>query len=369
MKRILAILILAGSASLTGLTFDPSEPITLELKDARIADVVITLGALANLPVYVAPDVDVTVTLQVKAVPFEKVLAILSSNTGVFVRIQDGKLVASRSGESLFAAATLPDSFRNAARMGLDEYQKATSSPRPLFVTVETGSWKGCYRMEFAEGGAGTLSGQIGAGDSAIPFFLTPFAYYPLSKRRLVGLEYGSKVFATGLASEHGSSLEDADFPEGLKFTFTEKPQEGCQQPISTRPIDLPAREMRLEVRSIGKDGADEILVASRIGALAGRPFVVRSEMADEKDGQHRQTVVSGYVARDGRSFAAALTATAIWIDPQDGREYMFVQPEVPTVSVTLYPLTSEGVTVTRLTAGVATPRPLVLRVYGGADR
>jgi hypothetical protein len=118
------------------------------------------------------------------------------------------------------------------------------------------------------------------------------------------------------------------------------------------------------EVRSTTKDGTEEVVMAPRVGFQGGQPFAASSQRSDEKTGQHRQIVISGYPARDGRSIAAVLTATAIWIDPADGREYYFVQPENPSVSVVLHPLASEGKTIGRLTAGVATPRPMTLRVY-----
>ena len=82
MKRVLALVlsfvaapVLAGASAAA---FDPSEKITLDLKDARIADVATTLGALAGLPVYVDPDVDGTVTLQVEAMPYTDVLQLIS---------------------------------------------------------------------------------------------------------------------------------------------------------------------------------------------------------------------------------------------------------------------------------------------------
>ncbi|MGH9400218.1 MAG: hypothetical protein ACRD00_07600 [Thermoanaerobaculia bacterium] len=361
MKKALALALLLSAAPLfatdADTAFDPKEKITLELQDAKIADLVTTLGALSNMPVYIDPDVSGSISIKLEDTPFEEVLKTINSKTGVFVRIENGKLVASRSAESLFAAATLPEAFRDARRIALSDYDKVKSATGPIFAVLRTGEQDLCFQLPFTQGELPTYSMQIGASADAPRLFLTQFAFEPVSRARYFVLEYGDQASALLVVSGGSGSLW-SDF----KLRLSEEPREGCGRATLVTPGRGVASMTGFEVRAIGRDGDSEVVMAPRLGFLSGQVFGMRTEMQDDKTGQHRQMVISGYVTRDGRSVAAVLTATAIWIDPRDGREYYFAQ--APLISVLLYPL-NDVARVGALPAGVATPRPLELWVVG----
>jgi hypothetical protein len=67
--------------------------------------------------------------------------------------------------------------------------------------------------------------------------------------------------------------------------------------------------------------------------------------------------------AFDGRSIALAFKARAGWTDSEDGKLYYFTQAGESSGFV---PLTRAGVLASTIPPGVATARPLELRVFGG---
>lgn len=129
-KRIwLAGFLLASFLGAGASEFDPKEPISLDLKGARIADVVQTLGAMANLPVLIDPDVEGKVTIRLQD-SFDLALEKLSTAAGLLIRIENGRLVASRSLKPLPQAPSLPEEFRNAPRILLSDYHREATNPR-----------------------------------------------------------------------------------------------------------------------------------------------------------------------------------------------------------------------------------------------
>ncbi len=355
----------AGESDLGG--YDPEQRVTLELHDAKISDLVATLGVMTNLPVYVDSDVDGTISIKVHDTALTKVLQMVSRTSGVWIRIENGKLVASRSTDVLFSSASLPPDLRGAPRMLVADYDRAKSETRPLYATIVTSAGTTCYHYVVQEKGPPSFSGTLGGGSEATPFYLTQFVYEPVSKARYFVLEYGHASAALAIAPGQPVAYTDEDYPGGVKVTLSEKSHDGCQDVLSARPgspSDKDARYPGIQVLSPGADGASEVVMAPRVALLPGTGFFVSSEVQDDRTGQHRQLGVRGYLTRDGRSLAAILTARAIWRDPADGREYYYVQPEKPDVAMRLHPLTPEGETVGRLRAGVATPRPLELKVF-----
>jgi hypothetical protein len=367
-KALVLALLLAAMPLVAGdadATFDPKDKISLDLREAPIADLVTTLGALANMPVYIDPDVSGTITLKLDDVPFETVLAILNGKTGVYVRIDNGKLVASRSAESLFAAATLPDAFQRSPRIALSDFDKVKSAVEPVYAVVRSGDQELCYKLPFPSGEPPTYVLRIGSGDDAPRGFLTQFAYEPVYRARYFVLEYGERSAVLLLMPGKYRSIESSDVFGGFKVKISDEPRDGCREGVSVKPLRGTSSMTGFEVRAIGSDGESTVVMAPRLQFLPGQVFGMRSEIQDDRTGQHRQMVISGYVTRDGRSVAATLQATAIWIDPRDGREYYFAQPDWPSVRMDLFPLGGERALVGKVPAGVATPKPLELWTVG----
>ena len=69
---LFAVAVTAGADS--NAAFDPEEKISLDLKNAKLTDVIATLGAMANLPVVIAPGLETSVSLRVKETTFEGIL-------------------------------------------------------------------------------------------------------------------------------------------------------------------------------------------------------------------------------------------------------------------------------------------------------
>ena len=75
MRRLLLlpILFLAVSGwSAASEAFDPQATVTLDLRDARLTDVLTNLGAIANLPVVIEPGIEGKVTIKLENVPYIK---------------------------------------------------------------------------------------------------------------------------------------------------------------------------------------------------------------------------------------------------------------------------------------------------------
>ncbi len=354
----------AGHSDLAA--FDPEQHVTLELHDAKISDLVATLGVMSNLPVYVDPDVQGSISIQLHDVPLEKVLQMVSRRSGVWVRVENGKLVASRSTDALFTSASLPPDLAGAPRMLVADYDREKPAAQPFYATIVTSGGTSCYRFVVRQKEPPSFSGTLDAGAEAAPFSLTQFGYEPVSKVHYFVLEYGNASAALAIGPAQPVAYTDEDFPGGLKVILSEKPRDGCQDVLSARPgsSDKDARYPGIQVLSPGNDGASEVVMAPKVALRPGTGFFISSEVQDDKTGQHRQLGVRGYLTRDGRSLAVILTARAIWRDPADGQEYYYVQPEKPDIGMRLHTLTPEGEIVGRLSAGVATPRPLELKVF-----
>ncbi|MGH9316327.1 MAG: hypothetical protein ACRD1P_04390 [Thermoanaerobaculia bacterium] len=363
MKRILlAALVAIFSLGAASVSFDPREPITVDLKDARITDVVQTLGALANLPVVIDPGIEGRMTLQMEDVPFEQALSIISQNVGLFLRVEEGKLVASRSATALFTAANLPGQFRDAARIPVTEYSQAFSGlPRIILRT----RWEGiesCYELDFRERTPPSVLVSVGPAGRGSMLRVTQFGYEPVSKWRYLAVEGQQFRSSLGLGPAHGAYVEDTDEPRYVEFSNLKNPGEECASPEQHRSSRDKTIGLRLEVRERAGGNAGDVLIDNRIQMETGQSFSVRSQIFDENASHRREVVVDGYVSKDGRFVTAALIANATWTDPRDGAEYVFAQPS--STRVDFHPLKSEGATVTSLAPGIATPRTLVLRIF-----
>jgi len=357
MKRFLAALLLLIAPALVvadaGASFDPKD-----LKDASIADVVTTLGALAGLPVYIDPDVSGKMTIQTEDVPFEFVLKLISGQTGIWVRIENGKLVASRSKDSLFAALTVPERFHDAPRIPVSEVRGAASSLPPFYLRTRWNGIESCARLEFPEGERPTISVPLTEDASAPVLYVTQFDVDPVSRTRFIALD-GAMSGVLSIGGRQVATRERQDASGSLSVLATEKPQEPCRARSARE--EPPQRDVQLAfvARETGPEGPGELVMAPSLSVRAGATLKARAGRRDDATGQQRELVLAAYVSRDATWVTAVLTATAIWIDPRDGSEYYFTQPS-SVVGGEPRPIGPQSVIAT-IPAGVATPRAIEL--------
>lgn len=365
MKNALALVALLAALPLYGAAadaaFDPKEKITLDLKDAKIADVATTLGALANLPVYVDPDVSGDVTIQAEDMPFQDVLKVISQQTGVWIRIEGGhKLVASRSKDSFLAAVTVPERFRGAPRIPISEVQQAVSSVPPLYVRTRWNGEASCARLEFTEGELPTISVPLSDDAAAPTLFVTQFEVDPVSKTRYVALDGALRGVVGVGGAERVATREKKDASGSLSVLVTEKPLGPCK--TQSLRVKAPHREVTLSfiARETGPEGPGAIVMAPRLSVVAGTTVKARTGGKDAVSGQQRELVLAAYVSRDGSWVAVVMTATAIWIDPTDGGEYFYTQPS-SVVGADPPSVGPNSVLAAAIGAGAATPRAIEL--------
>jgi hypothetical protein len=371
MKRLLPLLlsfiaapVFAGASAVA---FDASEKISLDLKDAKIADVATTLGALAGLPVYVDPDVDGTLTLQVESMPYTDVLKLISKNTGTWLRIEGGsKLVASRSKDSFFAAVTAPEKVRDWPRIPIAEVRQATSNLPQLFVRTRWNGVESCARLEFPEGERPTISVRLSEDPSAPVLYVTQFEVDPVSKKRYLALDGAMRgVLATG--GQLTSTREIKDHSGRLFVLVTDRALEPCR--VQAQRDEPPQRDVQVSfvAREAGPDGPGRVVMSPSLSVRAGTTVKARSGGQDAETGQQRELVLAAYVSRDGSWVAAVMTATAIWVDPRDGGEYYYTQPS--EVAGEPFSIGRDSRRVATLPPGAATPRGIELTLLGREEK
>lgn len=368
MKKGILLLgfLLASSLVAVSADFDPKEPISLDLKDAKIADVIQTLGALANLPVVVDPDVEGTVTIQLHD-PYDVALEKLSAATGVRIVIDNGRLIASRGLKIPPAAPPLPEEFRNARRILLSEYHKAASNPPPLIVRV---TWRGrerCYRANFRKGEGRLLEVPLTGSDETGSLVIALVDYDPILQTSYFAVEGPggglARVFALGRGSISFSSGSGDDVLRVV--TSTDAASSSCtEHALADSAVGTSLAVVRMEGRSVAEGKPSRVLFAPRVQTKAGAIFKTFSGGADPDSGEHRGFVVAGYLARDGKAAALLFKARSTWTDPKDGQEYYFTQSVVDPES-RFIPLTRQGVVALKLSPGVGTDAPVELRVFG----
>lgn len=369
MKTALALAVLLSvaplSASTTDAEFDHKEKISLDLKDARLTDVVTTLGALANMPVSIDSDVSGTMTIQLVDVPFDKVLKIISGQTGVSVRIENGKLVASRSSQASSAAAVaLPDEFHDAPRTRVADVAKSAPTI-PVFVRTKWNGEQSCHRLDFIDGKRPTISFRAGRDEAAPSISVTQFAFDPVSHLRYLALDGAGLPGSVAIGGSHAVAKSRQSETEALDVFLWEKPESGCTDETLREEPPSQAMQLYFLVREVVAGGAGEIVMAPSIQLLTGTTFRMRTSFKDEKTGQQRELVLSGYLSRDGAWAAVNLMATAIWTDSTDGIEYFFTQSSIEASPT---PVVAGEVLAATLSAGVAAPRPLELRMFKASE-
>lgn len=358
---LLAVGVLAGSAD-----FDPREPISLDLKEARIADVVQTLGAIANLPVLIDSDIEGTVTIRLSD-RYDVALEKLSDATGLSIRVENGRLVASRGLKVPAEAPLLPDQFRSAPRILLAEYHKAASNPPPLFVRVERDGAADCYRADFRSGEGRLLEVPLPGTDAGGTVVVALVDFDPITRTSYIAVESPGGGIQRLFALSGGTVSFSSGSVDGAVRVVTSTTA-GSRQCSSAFPRNAAADNspvvLRLEGKSVTEGVPPRLLLAPRVQARAGTVFKTFSGGPDPDSGEQRGFVVAGYLARDGRTAGLLFKARANWTDSRDGQEYYFTQAFVDP-EARFVPLTRKGVVAARLSPGVATAEPVELRVYG----
>ena len=372
-KLLLPALLLAVSGWAADFeAFDPKAPVTLDLREARLTDVITTLGAMANLPVVIEAGIEGKVTIQLENVPFVKILAMLSRDNGISVRVEDGKLVASRAAAAAAVAPALPETFRDAPRVLLTDYSTAAASPPPLLITTK---WKGEETCSIARSGSGRgalLEIPLSKTGGPETLLVADLGYDPVSSSRVVALEGrgGTMKRAATLEGQDAVSFDLKNEAESLGILLSQSPklvrrslEKGdCSALVFGSAHGGDPATVTIVAAAISEGGVSSPVFAPRVQTAAGTVFKALGSDAESGAGQLRGYAVTGYVSRDGKSVALAFRARAVWSFPEDKRSYYFTQSGN---SVDFVPLTKAGVLASTVAPGVATPRALELRVFG----
>jgi hypothetical protein len=369
---LLAILLLAAAGwSVATEALDP-QVVTLDLRDASLTDVLTTLGALANLPVVIEPGIEGRVTIKLEKVPYVKILEMLSRDNGISVRVEDGKLVASRVAAATAAAPTLPEKFRGAPRILLADYAAAAANPPPLLISTRWNGEDVCSIAKIGNEGGGLLQIPLSKSGGPEALVVADMGYDPVLKTRTIALE------TTDGSMKYAYSLKADDTPISLYNERTLRLLVSQSTRLVARYekgdcgqlVFQPARggvpvTVAIEAAVHSEDGGAPVPVfAPRIQTMAGTVFKALGSESDSGPGQLRGYAVTGYVSRDGKSVALAFKARAVWTDPEDGRQYYFTQagPQVGFIQLAKH----AGIFPSFVPAGVATPYALQLGVSGG---
>ena len=347
-----AVLVLAAAPE-----FNRREPISLDLKDASVKEVITLLGALANLPVQIDPGVSGTVSVRVTDMPYERVLELVGAQNGLSIRIEGGKLVASTAARRPGAAA--PDGpaaeGRPAGpRIPVEEYAKSFDTLGRLIFRGSMNDVETCAVLLPERGGSWRVevSGQEG-------WIVSQFGWEPVTRTRFLAVEGPGFTKASAFVESAGASGRVRNDRGTSSWSISRSPGgEPCPIAPGWKSSGRNLR-VRFEVRERRDEGV-VLIGAPSIGALAETSFSTRSGMEDEF-GQHREHVIFGFLSGDVRSVAAALVATATWKDPSDGREYVYAQ--APSGEVYFGAPAREASVIGSLPAGAALRLPLDLAV------
>jgi len=358
-------LFLASSLGASAPDFDPREPISLDLKDAKIADVIQTLGALANLPVLIDPDVDGKVTIQLHG-PYDVALEKLSTATGLRIRIENGRLYASRSLSPPPQAPALPEVFRDAPRILLSDYHREATNPPHLFVRINRNGAETCYRADFGSDRGKLLDVPL-ASDRKESLIVAQVDYDPISKTRYIAVEGQDgeirRLFALG--SRNAISFSSVRGEDSLRVLLANSSGgQSCEDLTPRKSVGTSAVGIRMLGSTVAGGKPTSTVFAARLQAKSGSIVKTLSGGEDPESGQNRGFVVAAYVAVDGKSIALLFKARAVWTDPRDRQEYYFTQ-SITTPESEFLPLTRDGCVAATISPGVATAETVELRVSG----
>lgn len=353
-RFILAAALAAGAAAPD---FNRQEPISLVLKDASVTDVITMLGAIANTPVSIAPDVTGTMTFQVTDVPYAKVLEMISAQNALSIRFEDGKLVATRA-RAVSAPAPRLDRATAERRIPVEEYTKAASSTKPVWFQLRANGGEACARVSF-DGGT---TYELPVPGSSGAMTVTQFGWDAVTRTRFVAIELpGARPDAFALGEGEGRTVEMRRDDGDVAWTIGPlAPRSGCrdaaQVPVRRSSRSTAQLRMRVEEK---RDAGAEVVMAPQVNLQRGTSFSVRSGMMRES-GQHDEIVLFGYLATDGNAIAAALVGSSIRTDPGDRREYVYSQLGSGK-EIRFTPVSAEESILASLPAGAVWERPLQL--------
>lgn len=359
-----AFLLLFVAVSLDGPArgFEPSEPISVDLRDARVVDVITTLGAIADLPVSIGPGVDGTMTVQMEAIPFDQALELISRVQNISLRISNGRLVAtSLELPGPYPAPTLSGPGGNAPRIRLSEYAKASARRPRLFARVRTPETDRCFNLDFGDEGGGQIVIRLAGGENV---FLTALDYDPTWRIRYVVVETGSRRAAKILPV----GAEGSDFlwegPSGGQTVLTLRQGDGSNcSPVRGTPAHGSTRRVRIEFELRNSVDATRSITPRILTIPRGGVWKeLQSTALDPASGENRGFVASVYLSRDGAAVAVLLKTRAVWSDPLDGDQYYYTQPSILEPK-DFVPLTPQGIVAAEIPAGPTTPYPAELRV------
>jgi len=337
--------------------FRLEEPISLDLKDAKVTEVITLLGAIAHLPVSIDPAIQGSISIQLKDVPYSAALRKVSEPLGFTLKIEGGKLVAAPlrpaaapEARAAAAAGRLPDG----PRIAVKDYRGAFKDLSPLFVRWRSAGLERCARVTFSSGPVFDADGTS----------VVQFGWDPVTRTRLIAID-GPDGFRAMAVGDPAASSAGLKVREGVGVSFQPPPGVPCAE-AGGSASRAEAETVVFRVEELREDGTRSVISAPRIHARPGTAFSVRTGIA-EPEGQAREVIVSGYLSADGRSVAAAAAATAIRAD-SEGSEYVYAQSSAPDaggapVALATYLLGEEEAVIASLGKGSALLRPIEVRV------
>ena len=336
--------------------FRLDEPISLDLKDAKITEVITLLGAIAHLPVSIDPAIQGSITIQLKDVPYSAALRKVSEPLGFILAVEGGKLmavprrsVAPPELRAAVAAGRLPDG----SRVAVKDYRGAFKELSPLFVRWRSAGLDRCARLTSASGPS------LDADGTAV----TQFGWEPVTRTRLIAIDSAEGLRAIAVGEPGGAA--ETKFRNDVGVGAQPPANVPCAEPGG--PVSRgEAETVAFRIEEVREDGTRTVISAPRIHARPGTSFSVRTGLA-EPEGQAREVIVSGYLSGDGRAVAAVVAATALRAD-SDGTEYVYAQSSCPDgggapIPITTVVLSEEDTVIASLARGAALLRPVEVRV------
>ncbi|HEY6930283.1 MAG TPA: hypothetical protein VJA66_11455 [Thermoanaerobaculia bacterium] len=355
---LFAAAVYAGADSTAA--FDPQEKISLDLKDAKLTEVIATLGAMANLPVVITPGLEATVNLHLKETTFERALESLSMMYGVSIRVENGRLVASAHETGPIATPAVPEQFRDLPRLPVAAYHEAFKDRASVTIRTRWKNAERCYNFDIGDESQQAVV-SVSYDADAPKLTLTPFAFDPVSGSRYFAAEAGEARWGLLVSPGHPTSVEDSG-ANGLRLS------------LALEPGDCPAAEARRTQFSGGQQlfflqvteaGTDEMVMGTGFQISSGLNGG-SSHSSLQEEGQERNLFMHLFVFPDKRHVVATFIASAVWRDPRDGRDYVYSQAGSQSVS----PLSiGEAGNLSVLPAGVATPHALELKFLSDEAR
>jgi hypothetical protein len=236
----------------------------------------------------------------------------------------------------------------------------------PLTVWIRGNREAVCYRPRFSAEGRPEAARLALPGDGAGSVLLVQLARDPSRGIRYFAYDGGEGWRGEIEVGPSAPGVSAGRGPWRIEAVASE--QGGCPDVASASPIG--------RVDSAGRIGPNAGAVLVRVElrnpargevpvwgwCLAeGRGGASLSQATRNPGrGATQEWSLTSYVTEDGRAIALALSMSAVWNDPRDGREYVYFQVGAAGFS----PITEKGSGRLVLPAGPATPHPVELAAY-----